>query len=51
MATQAGPQMKRVVMDDGSVVLLPADAIVHPVIKTDADAKAALRRPLGGTWK
>ena len=43
--------MKRVTMADGSTVMLPADAVVHPIIVTEKDAEAALRRPLGGTWK
>lgn len=52
MAKQAGPQMKRVKLDDGTLVLLPSDAIVHPTIKTEADAETSLlRRPLGGTYR
>lgn len=38
MATQAGPLQKRVVLADGTMVMLPADALVH---RTWAQIRAA----------
>ena len=48
---QGGPAQKRVTLADGSTVMLPDDAVVHPIIVTEKDAEDSLRRPLGGTWK
>lgn len=55
MATQAGAPMKRVKMADGSVVLLPADAIVREMPPSDPAAQkkwlaAELATPIGGTY-
>lgn len=48
MAEQCGKPMKRVVCADGSVVLLPYDAVVHEPWKPGDQID--LDKPLSGTW-
>lgn len=57
MATKAGPLMKRFTLPDGSTIILPADAILHPPLKSTGDderdreiIRQEHKKALGGTW-
>lgn len=39
MVEQCGPIQRRVKLDDGMEVILPADAILYPVIKPGDDVR------------